>query len=450
MEYKLDLPKPLKVDKNILKYIDDLEKKGSNITSFLGSPEIGTMFQLYLLKKYKSKCIPQSLRVIGDPIFFGISVNLKLKFNKIEEKIILERFLYLSENIVNCVKNGEKTIVIPLNFFRGKDGHANMLIYRTTTSELERFEPHGNDYMGDELQYNRVNDRIKQILVLFTKILNFQLKKENINEVKLIDSSQVCPYLEGLQSFEEKSSLKKFRKEGGGYCLAWSMFFMELCLRNPDLSSRDILTNIYNYLTVKKDTNDYLKRVIRGYSGYIYETFEKYLSVFFKRKLTVDDIIEMTIKGDKQRLDKISEVLDVLILLEMKIMSDPEFNLKVELKNTKKELYNLTKGKPKEEIKRTISLNPKLRYLYFKKRILQNFEEYNNYDKVTSPILDSPLEINKNDIINFNLLKKKIINNPTIEENKLLTEKNEDKKRQKKTKKTSNLLKNKTLKNTKL
>ena len=32
-------------------------------------------------------------------------------------------------------------------------------------------------------------------------------------------------------------------------------------------------------------------------------------------------------------------------------------------------------------------------FLYYRKRILQNYEEYNNYGKISEPVADSPLEL---------------------------------------------------------
>lgn len=405
MENELNLPEPLHVKKGIAKDIDELEKKGNNIFAFDGFLEIETIFQLYLLKKYRSKCIPYS---DGDFIdgnrILGITLNLKLRYNSFEEENIRKHFMRLAKNIANCIKRGEKTIIIPLSYERGKTGHANILIYRRKTNELEHFEPHGSDYMSDI----RLQEVSKKFLLSFTSILNDELKKDNLPEVKYIEASQVCPYIEGLQNLELKSQLKLSKNEPPGYCAAWSMFFMELCLKNPDISSRDILTNIYNYLSTKSDAYDYLRKMIRGYSGYIYEKFEKYLSVFFKRKLNIDDIKIFYKKNDDERIRKLREVLNILTLLEFRIVTEPDFSLNNELKKIRKEFYNLTKGKTKEEIRQQMKTRLLLRKLYFTKRILQNYEEYDKYDKVTEPLLDSPLEIKREDIKNLDVLTKKI------------------------------------------
>lgn len=401
MNVELELPEPLKVDKGISRDLDKLEKLGDDIFTFDGLLPTKTVFQLYLLKKYKSKCIPYSFSKKDDRLL-GITFALKLKYNNMENFFLEKQFINLAEIITNCIKRGEQTVIIPLSFRRENTSHANMLIYRKKTNELEHFEPHGGYYVHD----SKLQDALKKVLIYFTNILSFELEKENLPPVKYIEASQVCPYFKGLQSIENKSKLLVSKKEPHGYCAVWSMFFMELCLKNPDISSKDILTNIFNYLTTKESAPDYLKKIARGYAGYVYEIIEKYLSVFFKKKLNTDYIRELHKKKDYDTFDKIVDVLNVLLLLEMKIILNPDFDLNDELKKTRKEFYKLTKGKTKEEIKNQMKTRILLRDLYYKKRILQNYEEYNKYDKVSEPIFDSPLEIKKEDIKNINVLKK--------------------------------------------
>ena len=48
----LKLPEPLNVNKNILNFLDNLEKKGDTILIFDGVLVIETIFQLYLIKLY--------------------------------------------------------------------------------------------------------------------------------------------------------------------------------------------------------------------------------------------------------------------------------------------------------------------------------------------------------------------------------------------------------------
>jgi hypothetical protein len=53
------LPEPLKVKPSIAKYLDKLEEEGKTIFAFEGSLIIENLFYLYLMNKYKSKCIPK-------------------------------------------------------------------------------------------------------------------------------------------------------------------------------------------------------------------------------------------------------------------------------------------------------------------------------------------------------------------------------------------------------
>jgi len=215
-----------------------------------------------------------------------------------------------------------------------------------------------------------------------------------------------------MQILEERSKLKKSKNEPGGYCSVWSMFFTELCLKNPEISSSEIMDNIYNYLTTKPIAEDYLKKVIRGYAGYIVENVNKYLEIFFKPKLTIIDILNFSKKGNFRKLAVLNTAINVLVMIETEILLDPNFNLKRELKEAKKiysdKLKVIFKDKQitKDEERVYRFFDKKLAYAYYKKRILQNYEEYSNYGKITEPILDSPFEIKEGEIVNPNVIKK--------------------------------------------
>lgn len=399
---KIKLPEPLKIDKNILNQLDDLEKNGETIYAFAGEQTIETIFQLYLIKKYKSKCVVEhkSLKPGDRPI--GITINLKMKYTQDEEKIMKEEFIHFSKKITECVEKGEKIIIIPLGYMRGRSGHANILIYRRDSNVIEHFEPHGGDYIGNE----KLQNFVKKIMLFFTNILNSEFKKKGIPSANYIEASQVCPYIKGLQTLEAESKFKKNKIEGGGYCAAWSMFFAEACLKNPKLSSKEVLENIYNYLTTKPSTEDYLRKVIRGYAGYLVETVNKYLEIFFKPKITVVDIVNFTNNSKIIKLNTLGDAMGVLVNIESEALLDENFDLKKELKKTMKEYRNITKGMTKEQQSRNRPFNKEMRLLYFRKRILQNYEEYSKHGKITEPLIDSPFEIKRETIVNPNVNKK--------------------------------------------
>lgn len=245
-------------------------------------------------------------------------------------------------------------------------------------------------------------------MAYFVNILNIYLKKNGLHTAKYVEASQVCPYIRGLQDIEGISKLKKVGKlEPAGYCAAWGLFFAELNLKNPDLTSTEILDNIYNYLTTKESGPNYLRSVIRGYAGYIYQNVDRYLEIFFKPRIRLVDLVgrENYIKNiSKMRI--LNEVINLLIDLEMKIVSDPTFDYKKELKSVMKEYKKETLGKSKDEQRDMRKNNKELRQLYYKKRILQNYEEYKRDGRISEPVFDSPEDIREEDIKDLTIIEK--------------------------------------------
>ena len=85
---------------------------------------------------------------------------------------------------------------------------------------------------------------------------------------------------------------------------------------------------------------------------------------------------------------------------------DPNFNLENELKEAKKKYREKTKGMTEEEARKAREKDKLIELLYYKKRILQNYEEYSTYGKISEPIIESPLEIKKEEMVNKDVIKK--------------------------------------------
>ena len=403
----LKLPEPIKVSKNLAHELDELEKKGETIVTICGYSNIESLFYLYLIKKYKSKCVTKKTNILDkQDTLLGMSVNIKMKLTKEEEAEMREQFVNLAKTLTNCIKKGEETIIIPLNYYKGflPVGHSNVLIYRRRTNAIEHFEPHGGEFKGSEKEQANIERKID----FFIRIFNAELKKDNIHAVTYVAATNVCPYLQGLQSLENNSVLKKSKGEPGGYCSIWSMFFAELCLKNPDKSSEEILEDIYNYLTTKENANNYLKKVIRGYSGYIVETVNIYLKIFFKPTYTVLDIIDFTKKhASSTKYGTLMHVIRILLDLEAEILLDDDYDLEAELSRVKRMYKRSTKGMTVEQQRAVRAKSEGIRFLYYQKRILQNYEEYSNYGKISEPLADSPLELMKDTMTNQSVLNKR-------------------------------------------
>ena len=400
-EETLILPEPLKVKPSIAKYLDKLEDDGKTIWAFEGSDIIENIFYLHLINKYKTKCIPKGVKRK-----IGLDIPLKVKYTKEEEGELNHHFNETGKSIADCVKKGEEIILIPLTYLRGIGAHYNLLVYKVKNNTVEHFEPHGGEVKGN-LQ---LQESSKRVMEYFVKILNVHLKKNGLREATYVEASEVCPYLRGLQDLEGISKLKKVKVgklEPAGYCVAWGLFFSELNLKNPNLTSSEILDNIYNYLTTKESGPDYLKGVIRGYAGYIYQNVDRYLEIFFKPRIRLGEIIgRENYMKNQLKIHRLNEVTNLLIDLEMKIASDASFDYKKELKSIMKEYKKATLGKSKDEQREMRKNNKELRQLYYKKRILQNYEEFKRDGRISEPVFDSPEDIKDEDIKDLTIIEK--------------------------------------------
>ena len=290
LEGELKMPtvisKKLNYSEKIAKKMKKTFQLYDKVVPFKTSLHVCNLFYLYLFKKYKMDCVISNLQD-------GVELLLNLKnTNAIKTRTHDYLIKQTSEKIISCILNGSKIIIIPLTFEIFIDGqpmgsHANLLIYRHNTSQLEHFEPHGPTYVG--IGEDFVSDQINAFLKGFVKNLNSLIKEENklegkhekIQPIKLINAHFVCSDLQGLQALEAESETPLLIIEPDGYCAAWSMFFTELCLKNPERSSRDIYDAIMERTDLYDDKNTYLRNVIRGYTFFINNKIAKHFSHVF-------------------------------------------------------------------------------------------------------------------------------------------------------------------------
>jgi hypothetical protein len=327
------LSRKLNYSEKIAKKMKKTFQSHDKVVPFTASFHLSNLFFLYLFKKYKMNCIIPGWR-------YGIDLHLDLKntdpiINDFQDDLIEQ----ITEKILNCILDGSKIIIIPFIFEiiiddQPMGSHANLLIYRRNTGQIEHFEPHGAVYEGVGGEF--VTEQIHAFLKRFVKNLNSLIKekeenklegllgkREKIQKIKLINSYDVCPEIEGLQALEETSDMPRLIIEPDGYCSAWSMFFTELCLKNPERSSRDIYDAIMERTELYDDKNAYLRNVIRGYTYFINNKIAKHFSHVFDEDgfiQNIDSIVEQLdfnnpdpIEGDKlmSYRDKLLEIIEV-------------------------------------------------------------------------------------------------------------------------------------------
>ena len=181
--------------------------------------------------------------------------------NTIEQHFIQIDVLNLTYKISNnfhhyldsCYKKNTRFFIIPINLrfpntFENETnqqtvGHSNLIIIDNQNSTIEFFEPHGVQYYG-EVHKQLLYDTEKLIEKVILNILPSQFSLYTFTNVY-----KVCPYV-GIQQNDE-------------FCLAWSLFLVELKLLNPNMETSYIVTIISSWN--REFTLDYIKK----YIGYI-------------------------------------------------------------------------------------------------------------------------------------------------------------------------------------
>jgi len=183
--------------------------------------------------------------------------------------------------------------------------HANTLIINYETLEAIRFEPHGGEFSSISGEKNAKNTTINNEYVNRVKDLNSWLKSMGqLNKKKdfvFVSPAEITPTTEfgddltkkkydkqsGFQSMENyynweqnyklEEKLRRREIEGGGFCALWSIFFMELVLKNPRLNVKELYQKAYDFITI---TPEKFAKLIRGYFHYAndetHELFKEY------------------------------------------------------------------------------------------------------------------------------------------------------------------------------
>lgn len=362
-EPKIELPKPISEHAESIYNKLDFFSESNPIRRWSGYDLIDVFFYLYLFNKYKNYCLIKYKGVTSKKAL-GLELQIKQRMSKIDKTVYIEHLKNIAEQLASCIKRDPNSIVIPLYLKRPNGGHANVLIYRRNGNVLEHFEPHGKKYsMNDET----INDLINKKLDEFITILNKQLVKYKKQPVTIVRANDVCPMFMGLQNIEVMSKDKKLRLEGGGYCAAWSMFFTELALKNPTISSNQLLSIVYDKLNDVEKGNvygtagsNYLRRVIIGYINLIYQKIEKYFYFVLGEKVTGDKFTEMIKKGQhKDIVTNFNTVIDI----EMELLNNPSLTKEEYLTKLQGELV-LEKDPIKvENIRKQITMLDKMNQL---------------------------------------------------------------------------------------
>ena len=279
----------------VAKKMEKMFQNHANIQPFVSCFVLETIFFLYLFKKYKMNC------VIKDVNAYKTSIGLIMKYDESEEEMHPDRFKHaiypVARQMFQCIVRGDPIIIIPFTFTIKYDkkpskGHANLLIYRRNAGHIEHFEPHGAEFGGEMFVFQGINYTLDLLLELLNGYIDSDNAKNasHMQHIKLIKASQICPS-DGVQKIEGLSTISRNALiEPEGYCSAWTMFFTELCLKNPEIPSRQINDAIMNKAGLYHQERDYLRNVIRGYTYFINNKIATHFSYIFGEPVTTAKI----------------------------------------------------------------------------------------------------------------------------------------------------------------
>jgi hypothetical protein len=168
------------------------------------------------------------------------------------------------ESVKDCLKKGSKFIVIPMGFKCNDEdedrisGHANFLIYNSITKEMERFEPNGSG-INDPCFGDKYNSKLTEKIIL---LFNKNAQKDMIKT--FYEPLDFCPTdsFQSIQGAEGKSY-----KGERAFCLAWSFWYADTRLRNPNKDREEVVDMALESLRDNKSVS--FTSFIRSFSAFL-------------------------------------------------------------------------------------------------------------------------------------------------------------------------------------
>jgi hypothetical protein len=251
-----------------------LKKKEVKKTTFQGVGVDMLFGLIYFAKKFKNFDIPLKLKKEfgykrGDYMNLGIRFDCSSKSNK--------QKLYYPINktdFFDYIKNSKKRFLGIFLYLKwnckSTSAHFNMIVFDKDKKTVERFEPYSS--------FNRQYE--ENVMNYFDESFESDITKQLA--YNYIKPSKICPKI-GFQQKEEDNLNLSFgtnrNDDPGGFCGAWSLYYLNMKLKYPNISTEKLLTKIYKYLD--KDSNS-MRNFIRNYSQFVVKEREKLLNKYFQ------------------------------------------------------------------------------------------------------------------------------------------------------------------------
>lgn len=275
---------PIKEDKKLVKSkIKMISGISVNHGLFNADTLHNMIYTVILLKRYKNLCIPYQYfnqdRYINDKIKLSNNI-IKSDSDKIITDLIhiyTENFYELTPYLIvwkninqyyvhdnlkfmlkKCLFNQSvRFVFLKLSLLTNFNTlHANIILYDKLNNTLERFEPYG------DVPYIESNELDKFIENLGRQYINTNLKYYSPKDIMGNVGFQVI-------SNDSKQYVKKLG-DPFGYCLAWTIWYIEMRINNPQTDPINLIKNMKDNIvnSSKNDTAESLFiSFIRDYSA---------------------------------------------------------------------------------------------------------------------------------------------------------------------------------------
>ena len=260
-------------------YLNNLSLKNSiQETSFRGYGEDIIMGLLYLLGKHSNfNILIGNLSNIEDDFMWKIVISwicqkdesdfqLKSPMNK------TAYFNKLKKYIKNYKQNGKKRFVLIPIYLGSKScdiskGHFNIGILDIEYMKLERFEPYGYHYKKEE--HEIVDSKLEEAL------------KKNGIHIEVISPYKIMTSksFQEIEELEVRKGMASLRStDPGGFCGAWGIWFCDMRLKFPKMSTSSLIDRALSILMKSKDKKSF-RNFIRNYSAFLVAERKKILGV---------------------------------------------------------------------------------------------------------------------------------------------------------------------------
>jgi hypothetical protein len=196
-------------------------------------------------------------------------------------------------------------IFIKLTLIPSANGtHANILVYDKLKNVLERFEPYGIIPYVDS-----------DNLDIFIHKIGIECINKNITYIKPSDMFDSL----GPQVISDDSNYN-IRKLGdpNGYCLAWTLWFLELRINNPDITAKEIMKNNIGSIIKSNAVNadKLFINFIRNYAANLDKEKNKFM---INANININSIYDLNLGNDN--LQKLMKKLknDFMNIIEERI-----------------------------------------------------------------------------------------------------------------------------------